>query len=83
MIRLTELKLPLAHTDADLEQLVLQTLSLTASGMRRMTIFKRSIDARKAQLQFVYVVDVELADPSAEPSTVTCTSARVRTWTTG
>ncbi len=66
MIRLTELKLPLAHTDAELERLVLQALSLTASDLGRMVVFKRSVDARKAQLQLVYVVDVELADPSAE-----------------
>ncbi len=68
MIRLTELKLPLAHKDADLEHLVLQALSLTATDVDRMAIFKRSVDARKAQLQFVYVVDVELADPGAEPA---------------
>ena len=33
MIRLTELKLPLAHTDAELERLVLQALSLNASDL--------------------------------------------------
>ena len=66
MIRLTEIKLPLEHAHADLEHLVLQALSLTATDVLRMTIFKRSIDARKAQLQFVYVVDVELAYPAAE-----------------
>ncbi len=66
MIRLTELKLPLAHAHADLERLVLQALSLAATDIARLTIYKRSVDARKAQLQFVYVVDVQLMDASAE-----------------
>ena len=67
MIRLTELKFPLEHVPADLERLVLQTLALPAQAVQRIHVFKRSVDARKAQLLVVYVVDVELADPSLEP----------------
>ena len=68
MIRLTELKLPLEHAHADLHRLVMQALSLEASDIALLTIFKRSMDARQAQLQFVYVVDVQLTQASAEPA---------------
>jgi uncharacterized protein len=66
MIRLTELKFPLEHQVADLERLVLQTLGLPAQAVRHVHVFKRSVDARKAQLLVVYVVDVELTDPAQE-----------------
>jgi uncharacterized FAD-dependent dehydrogenase len=67
MIRLTELKFPLEHVPADLERLVLQTLGLPAQAVQQLHVFKRSIDARKAHLLVVYVVDVELAQPAQEP----------------
>ena len=68
MIRLTELKLPLEHTRADLEERVLHTLGLAADAVRSIDVFKRSVDARKAQLLVVYLVDVALAEDSAEPA---------------
>ena len=67
MIRLTELKFALEHQHADLQQLVLQTLAVPAQAVQQIHVFKRSVDARKAQLLVVYVVDVQLADPALEP----------------
>ena len=61
MIRLTELKLPLDHDSESLHALVRKTLSLAAEDLLRVTVFKRSVDARKAALVLVYIVDVELA----------------------
>ncbi|MEO6625700.1 MAG: FAD-dependent protein [Burkholderiaceae bacterium] len=66
MIRLTELKLPLGHAPSDLNTLVLERLSLTARDVAASRVFKRSVDARKAALLFVYVVDVQLAAPERE-----------------
>ncbi len=66
MIRLTELKLPLDHAPSDLDALVLRRLSLDASDVAASVVFKRSVDARKAVLWFVYVVDVRLATPELE-----------------
>ena len=68
MIRLTELKLPLDHSPADLDALVQQSLLLTAEKIIRVQLFKRSVDARKASLLLVYIVDVELTDPVLEQS---------------
>ena len=49
MIRLTELKLPLDHAPSDLDALVFERLSLAAQDIAAITVFKRSIDARKAE----------------------------------
>ncbi len=76
MIRLSELKLPLEHTRADLEGLVLRTLGLPAASILETTVFKRSVDARKAQLQFVYIVDVTLAHLPAEPDVLQALAGR-------
>jgi uncharacterized protein len=66
MIRLTELKLPLDHTPDDLNALARSTLGVAADHIAQLTVFKRSYDARKAALLVVYIVDVELVDPSAQ-----------------
>jgi uncharacterized FAD-dependent dehydrogenase len=61
MIRLTELKLPLEHPPEALPALICKTLGLAPGELLRHTVYKRSFDARKAELQQVYIVDVELA----------------------
>ncbi len=60
MIRLTELKLPLEHAADALPALIERTLGIASTDMVSCTIFKRSIDARKADLVQVYIVDLEL-----------------------
>ncbi|MFT4243624.1 MAG: FAD-dependent oxidoreductase [Acidovorax sp.] len=80
MIRLSELKLPLSalryhpenhseiHPDEALRQLAAQRLGVPPGSIASVQIFKRSFDARKAELLAVYIIDVALADPSAEPA---------------
>src|SRR3990167_10278951 len=91
MIRLSELKLPLAdvpaehrrasdapaETDDDrtppphpvdaLTRLAAQALGIAPEGIAHLHVFKRSFDARKADLLAVYIVDVTLADQALEP----------------
>jgi len=66
MIRVSELKLPLDHADPALPALIATTLGVASADIAGHTVFKRSFDARKAQLLTVYIVDVELADPTRE-----------------
>ena len=90
MIRIAELKLPLAEvpfehrraadapteTDHDrlppphpmeaLTRLAAQALGVDPAAIGQLQVFKRSFDARKADLLAVYIVDVTLADPSQE-----------------
>ena len=69
MIRLAELRLPLAQADAPLAALTALAaakLQLPESALSQVTVFKRSFDARKAELLAVYIVDVALADAAQE-----------------
>ena len=69
MIRLSELKLPLAQAeapDAPLRAAACQTLGVAPNALDQLTVFKRSFDARKADLLAVFIVDVTLADPTQE-----------------
>lgn len=78
MIRLSELKIPLAavqqhpedhseiHPLAQLHAQAAQALGVPASAIAQLQVFKRSFDARRAGVQAVYIVDVQLADPGQE-----------------
>lgn len=62
MLRLTELKLPLDHNEADLVVAVCKRLRLPAEALKGHQLVKRSIDARKAgQIQLTYSLDLDLA----------------------
>ncbi|MDM0031374.1 NAD(P)/FAD-dependent oxidoreductase [Variovorax sp. J22P271] len=66
MLRISEIKLPLAHDGAALPQAIASTLGIAVEAMAGHTVFKRSFDARKAELLQVYIVDVAIADPALE-----------------
>ena len=69
MIRIAEIKLPLAHAEAPeapLRATAAQVLSLPPEALAHIEVFKRSFDARKADLLAVYILDITLADPSQE-----------------
>ncbi|MHB1359362.1 MAG: NAD(P)/FAD-dependent oxidoreductase [Rhodocyclaceae bacterium] len=66
MLRLTELRLPLEHPPEQLTAAVLLRLGLKPAELLGLHIHKRSPDARKRSApQFVYGLDLELADEAA------------------
>ncbi len=66
MLRLSELKLPLDHSDADLEAAIIKRLHLRPGQLRGHQLVKRSVDARKKPaIALVYSLDLDL-DPAAE-----------------
>ena len=66
VLRLSELKLPLDHSDADLEAAVVKRLRLRPGQLRGHSLVKRSVDARKKPaIALVYCLDLDL-DPVAE-----------------
>jgi uncharacterized protein len=68
MLRITELKLPLDHVEAALPAAILARLSIKTEEMIRFVVFRRGYDSRKkADIQLVYTIDVELA-PALEAS---------------
>lgn len=66
MIRVSELKLPLAHAPEALPALIASTLGIAPGDIAAHTVYKRSFDARKADLLAVYIADVALADAKQE-----------------
>ena len=66
MIRLTEIRLPLDHADDALRAAAAHRLGLPADMLRALQVFRRALDARKRHaVQFVYTLDVEVADEAA------------------
>lgn len=62
MIRINQIKLPISHTDTQLEQKIRKILKLNGGVPFTYKIVKKSIDARKKpELMYVYSVDVAIA----------------------
>src|SRR5436309_8516923 len=60
MLRLTELRLPLNHTDQDLQAAILRELGIGSGDLAGYSIVRRGYDARKKDaVVLVYHVDVE------------------------
>ncbi len=60
MLRLTEIKLPLDHSEEAIASAILKKLQIAPAELLSYTVFKRSYDARKKDaIVLVYIVDVE------------------------
>jgi uncharacterized FAD-dependent dehydrogenase len=59
-------RLPTPHPEQTLRQLAAQALGMDAGGIATLNVFKRSFDARKADLLAVYIVDLTLSDAATE-----------------
>jgi len=57
---------PAPHPLAALRRLAARTLGIEETAIERLQVYKRSFDARRQDLQAVYIVDLALADPSLE-----------------
>lgn len=63
MLRITDLSLPLEHSDNDLRDAVARVLDIAERDIQNITLVRRSVDARmRAGISLVYTVDVSLAD---------------------
>ena len=67
MLRITELRLPLDHAEADLRAAIVARLALDdGADLLGFTVFRRAWDARrKSAIVLSYTVDCELADEAA------------------
>jgi uncharacterized FAD-dependent dehydrogenase len=59
-------RIPPPHPEAALRQLAAKALGIGESDIATLHVFKRSFDARKAELLAVFIVDITLSDASAE-----------------
>ena len=57
---------PIVHPFAALRRLCSQALNIDAAVINDLRVFKRSFDARKAELLAVFIVDITLTDPALE-----------------
>lgn len=61
MLRITELKLPLNHTDSELKHALINRLAITEQNVIAYNVFRLAHDARKrSAIELVYTLDVEL-----------------------
>ena len=66
MLRLTELKLPLGHSEAALTAAIAKKLRIPPGELGRFKVVRRGQDARKKPaILYVYTIDVEVADETA------------------
>ncbi|NOS88619.1 MAG: NAD(P)/FAD-dependent oxidoreductase [Methylococcaceae bacterium] len=66
MLRITELKLPLDHTETALKAAIIQRLGISAEALATYTVFRQGHDARKRDaILLVYTLDVAVADEAA------------------
>jgi uncharacterized FAD-dependent dehydrogenase len=63
MLRITELRLPLDHAEADLRAAIVRRLALADAQLLAFTVFRRAWDARKkSAIVLSYTIDCEVAD---------------------
>jgi uncharacterized protein len=66
MLRLTEVKLPLNHSDVELQESVLGRLGIPADQLVRFAVHRRSYDARRrGAIVLIYTLDVEVRGEAA------------------
>ncbi len=72
MLRLSEVKLPLDHSESDLDAAVrshLAQIGVKGDGLVGFTVFRRAHDARKRDdIKLTYIIDIEVKDEAAAPT---------------
>jgi uncharacterized FAD-dependent dehydrogenase len=59
-------RIPPPHPETALRQLAAKALGIATADIATLHVFKRSFDARKAELLAVFIVDITLTDAQAE-----------------
>lgn len=69
MIRISQLKLSIKHTDEEMKGAIAKTLKLPPQKIKNFTIIKKSIDARKNEIKYIYTVEATLVPEVKEKET--------------
>ena len=64
MLRITELKLPLDHSEDELTAAIVAFLGIKPAELKNYTVFKRSYDARRGVMSLAYIIDMEVEGES-------------------
>ena len=66
MLRITELKLRLDHSDAELRQAVSRRLDVDEAALKQVSVARRGHDARRrSDISLIYTVDASVVDEAA------------------
>ena len=66
MLRLTELKLPLDHTESEIKAAVLKRLQIGPQDLVGHSVFRRAADARKRlAISLIYTLDIDVRNEAA------------------
>ena len=66
MLRLTEVKLPLAHAEGEIRAAIVKRLGIAEDNLVGHSVFRRSVDARKPNaILLIYTLDIEVRDEAA------------------
>jgi uncharacterized FAD-dependent dehydrogenase len=66
MLRLTEVKLPLDHSEDALRTAILKRLKVSAAALEGYTVFRRGYDARRSnEISLIYTLDVDVKNEDA------------------
>lgn len=58
MIRISQIKLPIKHNEEDIKAAAAKALKLNPKDIRELIIVRKSIDARKNEVKYIYTVEV-------------------------
>ncbi len=70
MIRISQIKLPVKHSEKDMRLAIAKALKLPGDKIKDYSIIKKSIDARKNEVKYCYTVEVSLLLKGREDETV-------------
>ncbi|MBX9598395.1 MAG: NAD(P)/FAD-dependent oxidoreductase [Burkholderiales bacterium] len=65
MLRVSEIKLDLEHSEQELADAICYKLAIKPAELLNYSIYKRSYDARRSAMCLIYIVDVNLTDEAA------------------
>ncbi len=61
-IKVNEVKVPIVHSDIDIQKSLSNVLRIKPSSIIKYKILKKSIDSRQKELKYVYSIAVEVSD---------------------
>ena len=66
MLRITELRLPLDHSEPELRAAIVTRLGVLDAALKSMTVYRRAVDARKrSAMVLAYTIDCDVHDEEA------------------
>jgi uncharacterized FAD-dependent dehydrogenase len=66
MIKITQIKLPIKHSEEDMINAIAKALKLQPKRIKEVAIIKKSIDARKNDIKYIYSVEVTVTVEAKE-----------------